>query len=504
MNALRNSPAAATVLARHLVRGSDRVAALPQPWRRGSYSDALAALAEGDLTAAGEHARSAGVAGRLLREHVAGEIALLTQPLVTERPAQFRPATVPDAPTVLHLVTNALPEIQAGYTLRTQGLARAQLERGTRVDVATRLGFPVTAGHLRAEQRVQVDGVRHHRQLPFRLPLRADDALRLDVERTATLVRRLRPDLLHAHSNHVNAQVALALRARFGIPVVYEARGFLEETWRSRFPELSAQPSAKYINERTRTDEREAYRLARQRETECLQAADAVVTLSNAMRAAIIERGVPAERVHVVANGVDHRFLEHVPQPRTAGPLTVGVVGTLNRYEGVDVLLRALALLPETRALIVGDGPARAALEGLTADLGLGDRVTFTGRIPHAEVPAAYASIDVYAAPRLDLPVTRLVPPLKPVEAMALGRPVVASDLAPLRELVGSGQQRGVLVPPGDPAALAGAIAALEADPARRTRTGAAARAWVTTTRTWHIAAETCAAIYRSTRGETR
>jgi glycosyltransferase involved in cell wall biosynthesis len=485
---LSNASAAASVLARHLVRSTDHVSSVPQPWLRSrTYAAAIDALTRGDLTAASGYAAASGPLGRLLRQQISGDLGLLTGPLATTRPSSYRE---PTGGGVLHLVTNALPEVQAGYTVRTQGIARAQVDDGLPVGVVTRLGFPVTKGHLRAEPEVSVDGVAHHRLLPRRLPLRADHTLERDIEQTGQLVERLRPDVLHAHSNHVNAQVALALRARFGIPVVYEARGFLEETWRSR---------------NSRDTDAEGYQRARTRETACLVAADAVVTLSDAMRAAIVARGVPEERVHVVGNGVAPRFL--AAEPLDEGrPFTVGVIGTLNAYEGIDVLIRALADLRDdpvpTRLLVVGDGPARADLEALTAGLGLQDSVAFTGRVPHSAVPGIYRSVDVYAVPRADLPVTRLVPPLKPVEAMGLGRPVIASDLAPLRELIGD--ERGLLVPPGDHQALATAIARLRDDPCLRRTLGAAGSSWVATHRTWAAAADRYQQIYASTRTSTR
>ncbi len=351
---------------------------------------------------------------------------------------------------VLHLVSSALPEIVAGYTLRTQGIAAAQRRAGHDAHVVTRVGFPVTRGHLFAEAEVTVDGVPHHRLLPVRLPFRADAALRADVERAARLVVRLRPTVLHAHSNHANGQVGLALRDRFGIPLVYEVRGLLEETWRSRSDDAHAASGSDF------------YRLTRAAETAVMRGADAVVVLNDALRDEVVDRGVPAERVHVVPNCVDRSWLDLPTAPPGDRPgLTVGLVGTLNAYEGLDVLVEAVARRraagDDVRLLVVGDGPARDDLIRLAAERGLGDAATFTGRIPHDEVRGAYAQLDVFCLPRLDLPVTRLVPPLKPVEAMALGIPVVASDLAPLRELVGS--DRGALVRPGDPDALAAALA---------------------------------------------
>src|SRR5690606_1608823 len=134
---------------------------------------------------------------------------------------------------VLHLVTNSLPHIVAGYTTRTQGILAGQRQAGLDSHVVTRIGFPVTKGVLATESVEVVSGVPYHRLLAP-LPVRNDDALARDVEETGRLVEELHPRILHAHSNHLNGQVALALRDRYGIPVVYEVRGFLEETRSSR------------------------------------------------------------------------------------------------------------------------------------------------------------------------------------------------------------------------------------------------------------------------------
>ena len=496
LRALRNAPAAATVTTRHLLRGTGHVSGVPQPWRsKPAYQQALEAYRAGDLTQARDLARAAGLAGRLLARLVAGEIALL------EQPAPAAPRMVdregPGGPDrVLHLVTNALPETVAGYTIRTQGIAGAQRAAGHDVHVLSRLGFPVNRGRLEAGAEAEVDGVPYHRLLTARLPLRADAAFRADVARSARLVRRLRPTVLHAHSNHVNGQVGLALRAELGLPLVYEVRGLLEETWLSR---TGGSPDSDF------------YRLSRAAETRVMLAADAVVTLSTAMREEIVGRGVPAERVHLVPNCVDAAWWEAPGAPTRTGPFTVGIGSTLNTYEGVDVLVEAVALLRErgtdVRLLVLGGGPAAADLADLARRRGLGDAARFTGPVSRPELMEAYRGLDVFCLPRRDLPVTRLVPPLKPVEAMAMGLPVVASDLPPLRELVvGGGEDRGLLVRPDDPAALAEAVSTLT-HAALRQRLGYAGRHWVRETRSWAAAATTYDAIYDelhlAQRGET-
>ena len=206
LRSVGNSPAAVTVLVRHLAKGTRHVGGLPQPWRTPAYAAAVAALQRGELTEAERLAASAGPAGAVLRGLVAGEIGLVT-------PSPRRaPASAPDrGDAVLHLVTNALPETVAGYTVRTQGIARAQRARGLDVHVATRIGFPVTRGHLSAAARVTVDGVEHHRALPARLPLRADDALARDIELTARLVSSLRPVVLHPVDGHPGSRAEVSL-----------------------------------------------------------------------------------------------------------------------------------------------------------------------------------------------------------------------------------------------------------------------------------------------------
>ena len=197
---------------------------------------------------------------------------------------------------MLHLVTNALPETVAGYTIRTHGIARAQRARGLDVHVATRIGFPVTMGHLDAAASVTVDGIEHHRLLPARLPLRADAALARDIELTARLVESLRPARAaraqQPRERPGGAGPAGAVRDPGGLRGARLPRGDL------------AQPL-----DRPDAGSADAYRLARAAETQCLREADAVVTLSEAMRAEIVARGVDPGKVTVVPNCVDDAWL---------------------------------------------------------------------------------------------------------------------------------------------------------------------------------------------------
>ncbi len=381
--------------------------------------------------------------------------------------------------SVLHLVSDALPATSAGYTIRTHEIAIAQRAAGLDPHVATRCGFPVTQGHLDGRPLVTLDGVPYHRLLPWTMPGRADAAADLGLELAATLAGRLQPAVLHAASNFANARLALALRERSGLPVVYEVRGFWEDTWLSRHPELAGS---------------EQYLADRELETRCMLDADLVVTLGKAMRDEIVARGVPAGKVLIVPNAVPEEFLTPLPDAtalrETLGlrpeEFVVGEVSSLTPYEGVGTLLTATGILRArgvpVRALIVGDGPERAALQRHAARLG--EAAVFTGRVPAAKVRQFHALLDVFVVPRTPDRVCQLVTPLKPIEAMASGLCVVTSEVKALAEIV-KHEVTGMQTLTQDPVSLADCLERLLYSPDIRRKLGDNARAWVAQDRTW-------------------
>jgi glycosyltransferase involved in cell wall biosynthesis len=397
------------------------------------------------------------------------------------------------------VVTDALPSTSAGYTIRTQEIALAQRAVGLDPHVSTRIGFPVTAGAIDGRAVVAVDGVPYHRLLPWVMPGRMDRLYRAHLRHAARLTGRLRPAVLHAASNYANAVIALALRDMTGLPVVYEVRGFWEDTWLSRHAASA---------ELTLSDR---YVRTRALETHCMTAADVVVTLGEAMRDEIVERGVPAENVVIVPNGVSESFLRPLPQDGgrlraslgiQPGEQVVGLVSSLVAHEGIGTLLEAVRLLNDqgvrARALIVGDGPERTALQRQAAALGL-DAI-FTGRVPAARVRDYHAVLDVFVVPRTPDRVCQLVTPLKPVEAMASGLPVVVSSVRALAEIVRDGET-GLLFPPLDAVALAGQLSELLDNPELRRKLGASAREWVARDRTWAHNAARYREVYGRLRG---
>lgn len=200
----------------------------------------------------------------------------------------------------------------------------------------------------------------------------------------------------------------------------------------------------------------------------------AVVICCNADAAAEVEAA--GHHPELLRHGVDLTRFAAVPAPGT-GPLTLLAVGRLVEKKGFDVLLEALALLePSVRLRIVGDGPLRAELAGQVVALGLADRVELLGSRTHADLPALYAGADVVVVPSVvDRHGDRDGLPNVVLEAMASGRPVVASDVAAIPAAVRDGVT-GTLVPPRDPVHLAAALAALGNLPSRRAAMGRAGR----------------------------
>lgn len=219
-------------------------------------------------------------------------------------------------------------------------------------------------------------------------------------------------------------------------------------------------------------------------------AATALLAVSRAV-ATYLERYPSARgRVHVVPNGVDPDRFAPVLAPAEVNPrgaFTIGFVGTLKPWHGLPVLVEAFARLhrcaPASRLLLVGDGPERAALEADLAMRGLSGVAHLSGAVPPAAVPGLLSAMDVAVAPYPALP-DFYFSPLKVYEYMAAARPVVASRIGQLAELIRDGHT-GLLCPPGDAGALAQTIDRLRGDPTLRRRLGQTARAAVLREHTW-------------------
>jgi glycosyltransferase involved in cell wall biosynthesis len=232
-------------------------------------------------------------------------------------------------------------------------------------------------------------------------------------------------------------------------------------------------------------------------ERSIVSAADAVVAVSPSVRAHVIRCGVTADRAVVVHNGVDLERFDSVSgasvrrRHELGKARVVGFAGSLKAWHGVDLLLVAATHLDaDVRVLILGEGPERSKLEVLAGELGIADRVVFTGAVAHHDIPEHLAAMTVAAAPyrrQADF----YFSPLKIVEYLAAGLPVVASDQGDLAHLVG---KAGLMVRPDDAVELATALDRVLGDPALRRAMHLAARRHAAGM-TWNAAAAQVEAV---------
>ncbi|WP_454934106.1 glycosyltransferase [Actinomyces oris] len=415
-------------------------------WSRGHLSAALSTL---------EGAPGSGA----LRARLRSQLAMMSPGFHLPRLSPSPGWTAPDPGEplrVLHLLTSSLPRTQSGYTVRSHALLQAQSDAGIDVRAVTRIGYPVIIGRPAAQATDVVDAVTYRRLLPARTQAAPIARLAQMSRLLAREVEAFRPHLLHTTTNYVNALVAQAVARSFGLPWVYEMRGVLECTW------VASRP----VSQQAEALGSERFALLRAKETEMARRADAVVVLSQVQAEDLAARGVEPGRITVVPNAVEQDVLEATryspadARQRLGLPpegLWVGSVSSLVGYEGFDVLLRAVALCRargvDVRCAVVGDGVSRPGLVALAGELGLEASVcVLPGRVERTRALDWYQALDVFCVPRLDTPVCRLVTPLKPMTAMALGRPVVVSDLPALSELTAAATNRSF--PAGDVEAL--------------------------------------------------
>ena len=394
---------------------------------------------------------------------------------------------------VLHVLDHSLP-LHSGYTFRTRAILKAQQAMG--YDVRGLTGQRHTAPVAASEPEV-VDGLAFHRTAGVATGvtgLREWREVAALADSIVALAREWRPDVLHAHSPALCGLAAVRAGRKLGLPVVYEIRAFWEDA---------------AVGNGTGRAGNAKYWLTRLLENRVVAGADAVVTICNGLLEDLVKRGVPRRKLSIMPNGVD-LDLFGAPLERDdalAGQLglgegpVIGFLGSFYPYEGLDDLIAAmpaiLARVPDARLLLVGGGPAANALQAQAMASPAAHAIRFVGRVPHHEVDRYYALADVVCYPRKKMRLTDLVTPLKPLEAMAQGKLVAASDVGGHRELIEDGVT-GTLFAPDDPARLADAVAGLLADRANWPARRETARAFVEREHDWAFNARRYQAVYQT------
>ena len=398
-------------------------------------------------------------------------------------PPLRRDWTLPDR--VAYVVSHSFPYSSNGYAVRTHQVAAALCKAGHDVIVFNRPGRPWRIDGFSADTKVPLDQTINGVRYVF-LPLVGDPTaavepqLRQAEEALAEAFAVFRPAMVLAASNWETAEPARRVAARRGCAFFYEQRGFWEMSRALHDPAFA---------------DSDDFRLHQARDTAIAQAARGVFTLNAAMAAELTRRGVPADTIHFVPNGLPD-VRRPTPKARASaaqpgGPARARIgctarfllayIGSLSAYEGVEDLLHLVAHLRrpgagfiDVAAMIVGSSapsglisgphpaqhprPREAQLQALAHQLGVAAHVHFVPQVPESQIGPYYAMTDAIILPRHHTPVTALVPPIKPYAAAAYGVPVFMTDLPPLAEI---GAEIGIgacLFAQGDIAGLAAAV----------------------------------------------
>lgn len=393
---------------------------------------------------------------------------------------------------VLHILDHSIP-LHSGYTFRTRSILQEQRKLGWQT-------FHITsAKHVGGRAAVEtVDGLDFYRSpdpegVFANFPVINQWAIVKSLEkRLDEVIPQIEPDILHAHSPALNGLAALAMSKKYNIPLVYECRAFWEDA---------------AVDHGTTQENSLRYRVTKAMETHVFKRADAVTTICEGLRSDIIGRGVAADKITVIPNAVDiEKFNfgepadpELVRELKLDGKQVLGFIGSFYAYEGLLLLLEALPSIiekqPDVRVLLVGGGPQVGQIKDKIKKLQLQDFVLMIGRVPHDQVQRYYNLLDVLVYPRLSMRLTELVTPLKPLEAMAQGRVLVASNVGGHHELI-QDKVTGYLFKAGDQVSLADTVLCALSDQPRWDEIRGAGRRYVEQERNWRSSVERYRNVY--------
>lgn len=396
--------------------------------------------------------------------------------------------------TIAYILHNSLPFASGGYATRGHGLAVALSQKGYMVEVINRPGFPLDTKSDLSETDINtpdiIEGIRYSRvPQPRRDKLATYEYL---IQASEALYERfllLKPSIIVAASNHLTAIPAMLAARKLNLPFYYEVRGFWEVTRISREPEFEAT---------------EWYKLLCEFEALTAKEADHVFTLTTPMLEELVKRGVNKEKITLLPNSCNpENFIPRYRDLFLAQKLNIpnhvpviGYIGTFVQYEGLDHLAEACGLLKqkgiEFRLLIVGNentagtdrGPITQSILDIAKQYDFEQWLIMPGRIPHEEVESYYSLIDIAPFPRKPQPVTEMVSPMKPLEAAAMKKAIIASSVKALVDMIDDGHT-GMIFEKGNIQDFAHKLELLLQDSKLRMTLGNNARSWVEQERTW-------------------
>ena len=348
-------------------------------------------------------------------------------------------ATIGSRYRVLHVLDHSRP-LLSGYSVRSHSLVAAQKKIGFSPEVLT---GPLHQLEDPSAVDTTIDGISHRRTS---LPTGWKHALlkwRVPVLRESAVVQLLREqilkaldhnlfDIVHAHSPALCGLAAFQAAKARNVPFVYEIRAFWEDA---------------AVDQKKTRQTSPRYMVSRWLEGYVSRRADAVVGIARHILDDLCTRGLLSDKLFHVPNGVDaDRFVVAPRDELLASQLgltqdpVIGFIGSLYRYEGIAWLVRAAAELRHRgvplQILIVGSGEELPEIQAAIRETKAQEFAHATGSVPHDQIERYYSLMDVMVYPRRRNRLTELTTPLKPLEAMAQGKAVLASDVGGIRELV--------------------------------------------------------------------
>lgn len=391
---------------------------------------------------------------------------------------------------VVHIIVRSVPVLDGG-TIRSKYIVEYQRRCGIEPIVVTSPSHPGSSSPLEV-----INGIHYYRttmpKVVSHVPgLRTLLSAWYITQRVLKVIHEVPVHLVHAHEPPECGLAGWWVAKSLGIPFIYEVRGFIEDT----------SVALGQLREHSWR-----YRYWRALGMYVMRRANKVVVISQTMAQDLVERGVKREQIVCVPNGVDTGLFSPKPREQTLSQilqidsLVIGFIGSLRRLEGLDILIyafrRILSEFPQVKLLIVGEGEDRKRLERMSEELGVRQKIIFTGLIDHSLVPMYYSLIDIVVFPRVDSRVNRLVTPLKPLEAQAMGKALIISDLPALKETV-SPEQSHFTFRPGDIEGLADLCIRLLRDDHLRHELGRANRKYVVENRDWTLIVKKYNELYR-------
>lgn len=323
------------------------------------------------------------------------------------------------------------------------------------------------------------------------------------MKRIIEVAKQEKAELIHAHTPYRVGLPALRAARKLKLPFVYEMRGMWEETAVANGRWMPNGP---------------AYRRFQNYETKVLHSADAVVCISETLKQEAISRGVDEAKITVVTNAVDesiinqstkHELFDEVSDllNRDKSTKVIGYIGSLREMEGVDLTAEATAKLSskghDVRFFVLSSNSGQTELKDYCDKLGLGHKAVIAGPVPHDSVAQFYDLIDIFVVSRPNSRVTRLVTPLKPFEAMAMKKAVVASKLPALEEIIDDGTT-GLLYHADDVDSLVEIIERVLSDDDLINSLGNNAHKWIIENRTWQSVVQNYSKAYQTAKENKR